>query len=213
MSIPARLLLAVALTLPLVPRPAAAVDEVAGQERLGLRAGYIGTSDGLHESFGDGWDISLFFNEKLYSKILLDIRLGAIYLGDTSIPDLDDQLTLSPGIVSQMRFLYFSAGPLAGFRMGSSLSGYASLGIGVYTVGMSFSSGVSAFDYSDQHIGFNGGLGLARRIAGDWSFELNSTVHYFSVDQNANDLYYLFTDGADAPLLLGVALGITVDLR
>jgi hypothetical protein len=213
MPVTHRVLLAAALVMVLLPRAAGAVDEAAGQERLGFRAGYVGTTDGLNDFYGDGWDLTLFFTEKLYSKILLDVRLGAIYLGDALEPDLDDQITLSPGIVSQLRFLYFSAGPLAGFKLGQSYSGYASLGIGIYSVSMEFDSGVSAFDYSDQHIGYNGGLGLARRIASNWSIELNGTVHYFGVDENATDLYWVFTGGADAPLLVGVALGLTVDLR
>ena len=213
MPTPTRVLATTALALLLLPRSAAAVDEAAGQERLGVRVGYIETFDGLYASYGSGWDLTLFFHEKLYSKILLDIRLGAIYLGDARNPDLDDQITLSPGIVSEMRFLYFSAGPLAGFKLGSANSGYVSAGIGIYSASMVFDSGIAAFDYSDQHIGFNGGLGLSRRISTNWSVELNGTVHYFSIDEHPTDLYYLFTGGADAPLLAGVALALAVDLR
>jgi hypothetical protein len=33
------------------------------------------------------------------------------------------------------------------------------------------------------------------------------------VDQSSNDLYTLFTGGADSPFLLGIAVGLTVDLR
>jgi hypothetical protein len=205
--------LAAACALVVFPRAAAAVDEAAGQERLGVRIGYVEAFDGLHASYGNGWDLTLFFHEKLYRKILLDIRLGAIYMGDALDPDLDDAITFSPGIVSQMRFLYFSAGPMAGFKIGSANSAYASLGVGVYSVSMTFSSGVSAFDYSDQHIGFNGGLGLSRRLSTNWSFELNGAVHYFGVDSNASDLYWVFTNGADSPLLVGIAAGLTVDLR
>ena len=208
-----RTVLAFALLVLPFARPAAAVDEAAGQERLGVRAGYILTSDGLHENFGDGWDLTLFFTEKLYSRILLDIRIGAVYLGDSRNAELDDEILMSPGIVSEMRLLYFSAGPLAGFRVGSSWSGYASLGVGIYSVSLVFSSGVSAFDYSDQHVGFNGGVGLSRRISDNWSFEANGTVHYFGIDQNGTDLYYVFTDRADAPLIVGIAVGLTVDIR
>ena len=82
MSSLARLVPAAALIALLLPQPAAAVDEAAGQERLGVRAGYAETSDGLYASYGSGWDLTLFFTEKLYSTILLDIRLGAIYLGE-----------------------------------------------------------------------------------------------------------------------------------
>jgi hypothetical protein len=207
------LVLGVVALAALTVRPAAAVDEAAGQERIGIRFGYVESSDGLHATYGNGWDLTLFFNEKLYSRILLDIRLGAVYLGEALNPDLDDDITMSYGIVSEMRLLYFSAGPLAGFRVGSSWSGYASAGIGIYSVSMTFDSGASAFDYSDQHIGYNGSVGVARRVSTNWSLEANATVHYFGVDENNTDLYYVFTDGADAPLLVGVALGLTIDLR
>jgi hypothetical protein len=43
--------------------------------------------------------------------------------------------------------------------------------------------------------------------------ELNGTLHYFDIDPEASDLYWLFTGGADDPLLVGVALGVTLDLR
>jgi opacity protein-like surface antigen len=208
-----RVLLAAAFVAMVLPRAAAAVDEAAGQERLGLRAGYLATADGLNDTYGDGWDITIFFTERLVSRILLDVRLGAMYFGDAPIPDNPELILFAPGTYSQMRFFYFSAGPLAGFRMGNSYSGYLSLGIGIYTVSMGFTSSISGYDYSDQHIGYNGGAGMAWRIASNWSVELNGTVHYFAVDQNLSDLYWIFTDGADSPLVLGIALGVTVDLR
>ncbi|MDH4036856.1 MAG: porin family protein [Candidatus Krumholzibacteria bacterium] len=219
MTVLQRALLAAALVAALLPGAAAAVDEAAGQERLGIRAGYVQTKDGLNDAYGDGWDLTLFFTEKLYSRILLDVRLGAIYLGETLDPDLNQKvldnygIILPLGTIPSMRYLYFSAGPLFGFNVGSSSSGYISAGIGIYSVSMEFTPGVTTFDYSDQHIGYNGGLGFSRRIASNWSLELNGTVHYFGIDENDNDLYWVFTSEADAPLLLGVALGLTVDLR
>ncbi len=208
-----RALLAVTLLAPLFARPAAAIDDAAGQERLGVRVGYIETSDGLHGTFGDGWDLTLFFTEQVYSKILLDIRIGAIYLGDALNPDLDDRVTNTPGIVSEMRVLSFSVGPMAGLSVGASYSAWISAGIGVYSVSMVFDSGLSVFDYSDQHVGFNGGVGLSRRISMNWSLEVSASLHYFSVDREPSDLYYVFTDGADSPLLAGLLLGATLDLR
>jgi len=80
-------------------------------------------------------------------------------------------------------------------------------------VSVSFSSAITAFDYSDQHVGFNGGLGVTRRITGNVSAELNGSVHYVNVDENLTDLYWAFTNGGDAPLMLGLALGVVVDLH
>jgi hypothetical protein len=137
---PMRALFATLLLLAVFTGPARAVDDAAGQERLGARVGYIQTYDGLNENFGDGWDLTLYFTEKLYKKVLLDIRLGAIYLGDSMKPEIADSLLLTRDTVTEMRFFYFSAGPMAGFNVGDSWAGYASLGIGVYSVSLGFNS-------------------------------------------------------------------------
>jgi len=213
MRVRASVLIAATVVATMFPRGALAVDAAAGNERLGLRAGYIGASDGLRDFYGNGWDLTLFFTEKVYSRLLLDIRLGAIYMGDAVDPNLDDLLTLRPDVVSTMRFIYFSAGPMVGFDLGGSYSGYASAGIGIYSVSMLFDYGLPGFDYSDQHVGFNAGAGISARIAMNWSLELNGTIHYVKTGEGATDLYWLFTDAADPPLLIGIALGVSWDLR
>ncbi|HEX5131028.1 MAG TPA: hypothetical protein VFX92_00925 [Candidatus Krumholzibacteria bacterium] len=204
-------LLLAGLAVPLLTRPAAAIDDAAGRERLGVRASYITSNDGLRDSYGDGWDLTLYFTETVLSKLVLDIRLGAIYLGEALKPDLDDQITNSYGVVSQMRVLYFSVGPMVGFRLGGANTGYASAGVGIYSVSIQLDSAISAYDLSDQEVGFNGGIGIARRLSTNWSLEGNATVHYFGIA--SNNLYGLFTENADSPLLLGIGLGVTVDLR
>jgi hypothetical protein len=193
--------------------PAAAMDDTAAKERVGIRFGFVAANDGLRDTFGDGWDATLFFTEKITTRLLLDIRLGAIYQGDMKTTELDDEITNIPDVVSEMRFLYFSVGPILSFPLGGPNTAYASLGFGVYSVSLLFDTGVTAFDFSDQHLGLNGGLGISRRIATSWCVELNGTVHYFSVDTQSSDLYWTFTDGADNPLLVSVAMGVTLDLR
>jgi len=206
-----RLLLVLALATIALPSISAAQEDSG--ERLGVRAGYMSSDDGLYEYYGDGWDLTLYFTEHLYRKLLLNVQLAAIYLGDARVPDLDDQLTVSYGIVSQMRFFYFSVGPMLRIPIGQSWATCAAAGVGIYSVSVSFSSAITAFDYSDQHVGFNGGLGVTRRITGNVSAELNGSVHYVNVDENLTDLYWAFTNGGDAPLMLGLALGVVVDLH
>ncbi len=208
-----RLACATAVLLVSAVLPAAAMDATASNERVGIRFGYEGTNDGLHDTFGAGWDATLFFTERITTHFLLDIRLGAIYLGDMLTTELDDEITHMPNVVSEMRFLYFSVGPIVSVALGGSNTGYASFGLGVYSVSLLFDSGVTAFDFSDQHLGLNGGLGISRRIATSWCVEINSTVHFFDVDTQSSDLYWTFTDGADNPVLVSVALGVTLDLR
>jgi opacity protein-like surface antigen len=204
------LLAGILLAMPFV---AHAVDQAAGKERIGVRAGGIATFDGLEDAYGGGWSLTLFFTEKVANRFFVDIHLGALYLGDLKFEELDDQLTRTPGIQGAMRILYFSVGPMVGVPLGGAYALYGSAGVGVYSVSMQFDTGITAYDFSDQTIGFNGGLGLSRRISANWCIEANASAHYFLTDKDPTDLYYAFTGGADAPVLLDVALGATLDLR
>ena len=102
---------------------------------------------------------------------------------------------------------------MVGTSLGGPWSMHAAAGAGIYSVSMVFTDVLTPFDLSDQKFGFNGGLGFARRIAGNWSIETDATAHYFMIEENINDLYFAFTDGADAPLIFDVTLGLTLDLR
>jgi hypothetical protein len=192
---------------------ALAVDEAASNERVGFRVGGLVTSDGLHDAYGDGWELTLFFTEKIAQPLLLDIRLGALYLGDLKYPELDDSLTFTNNVTSSMRILYISAGPMYGIPITGSSTLYASAAAGLYSVSMEFDSGVTAWDYSDQTFGVSGGLGIVHRVSASWSIDANATVHYMRIEESSSDLYYAFTDGADAPLIVDIAFGLTLDLH
>ncbi len=195
------------------PASSRAFDQLAGKERIGVRTGGLLTVDGLNDAYGNGWDLTLFFTERITRHLLLDVRLGALYLGDLQIEDLDDKLLNQSGIQGSMRILYISVGPMVGRSIGGPYSMHVAAGAGIYSVSMVFTDVLTPFDLSDQKFGFNGGLGFAWRIAGNWSIEADGTAHYFTVEENSNDLYFAFTDGADAPLIFDVTLGLTVDLR
>ena len=196
-----------------VPVICAAIDDIAARERVGVRVGGLATFDGLNDAYGNGWSLTLFLTERITRPLLLDIRLGALYPGDLVYEDLDDRLLNSAGIQGSMRILYLSIGPMLARSLGGAYATYASAGVGIYSVSMVFTDVLTPFDLSDQYFGFNGGLGLQRRLSGNWSVEASTTVHYFPIDKSINDIYYAFTDGADAPLILDIALGLTVDLR
>lgn len=195
------------------PAASHAFDQLAGKERLGVRSGGLVTMDGLNEAYGNGWDLTLFFTERITHHLLLDVRLGALYLGELKFEHLDDELLHQSGIQGSMRILYISVGPMVGTAIGGPWSMHAAAGAGIYSVSMVFTDVLTPFDLSDQKFGFNGGLGLARRLSGNWSIEADGTAHYFMIDEDPNDLYFAFTDGADAPLIFDVTLGLTVDLR
>jgi hypothetical protein len=78
---------------------------------------------------------------------------------------------------------------------------------------MVFTNAQTPFDLSAQHWGFNGGLGLARRLGAKWSIEADALAHYVLTTDNFNDVYFAFTDGAGRPVIAELTLGATLDLR
>ena len=206
---------AVAACVILAPQPGRAQEKAAdaSHSRVGVRIGGLATFDGFNDKYGDGWQMSLFFTERMISWLDLEIRIGALYMGDLQDAELDDEQTGRFGIGSAMRILYFSAGPMVDTRLGSNTTGYLSAGVGVYSVSIEFDSGVTSFDFSDQDVGFNGGAGLSRRLSTNWSVEANTTLHYVIVSDIPQDIYYSFTEGADAPFILDISLGVTLGLR
>lgn len=196
-------------------RPCSAVDDLAAQERLGGRIGYVESYDGVYQYYGPGWDVTLYFNERIHQRLFFDLHVGAIYLGDILDPELDDLITGYTDVRSEMRMFYFSVGLLYGIPLGSS--GYTvttALAAGVYSVSVAFASDFTADDISDTYFGGNGSLGIARRIGTNWMLEANCTVHTFDSSTGYSDLLWVFTKGtATDPVLVGVSLGLVIDLR
>ena len=114
-----------------------------------------------------------------------------------------------------MRIFYFSVGLLDGIPLGSS--GYTvttALAAGVYSVSVAFAAEFTADDISDTYFGGNASLGIARRIGTNWMLEANCTVHTFDTTAGYGDLLWVFTKGtAVDPVLVGVSLGLVLDLR
>jgi len=181
------------------------------QERLGGRAALTGTAGDLNEYFGHGYDLTLFFTERLFSTLYLDVRIGATYLGDLLVTGLDDSLTRVPGINSEMRLAYLTLGPQYATAISETHTLYFSLGLGIYTVSLLFDTGVQAFDESDQHFGMSAGAGMYWRITDNWNIDVNATLQTLWADDN--DLYPLFTGGDKNPLLLVVGAGVAMNLR
>jgi hypothetical protein len=197
----------------LAPTVSGAVDQLAGKERIGGRVGGVFTMDDLERAYGGGWGPTLFFTERISRPLYFDVRIGALYLGALKLTDLDDELLSTPGVTGSMRLLYISVGPLVGWSLGGAYSMYASAGGGIYSVSMEFTDLLTPFDLSDQYFGANGGLGLCRRLTGNWSLELYSVAHYFITDEAIDDIYWAFTEGDSSPLVLEAGLGVVVDLR
>ncbi len=196
-------------------RPSMAVDNVAADQRLGARAGYIYTDDGIDQYYGPGWEITLGFNQRIWSRLFFDLHVGAIYLGDVLDPELDDDITNTDNVESEMRTFYFSVGAVYGIPLGSTAYTLTtSLAAGVYSVSVALASDFSAIDLSDQYFGGQAGLGLVWRVGTSWSLEANATAYYFDNAAAVDDLLWTFTnDTAVDPVLLGFSVGVMIDLR
>src|SRR5712672_918956 len=144
------LVIVLACAAAMMPRLARAFDETAAKERLGVRLGGLATFDGLNDAYGNGWNLSLFFSEKLSRHLLIDVRIGALYLGALKFTELDDKLTNQHGIEGSMRVLYLTLGPMVGRSIAGMYSVNASAGVGIYSVSMVFSNAITPFDLSDQ---------------------------------------------------------------
>jgi len=195
-------------------RPSAAVDSVAAEQRLGARVGYVETFEGLNDQYGPGWNITLLFQQHIWSHLFFELNVGAIYYGEPLDPEIDDDITNIDNIETELRTFYFSGGVVYGIPLGGSYTLTTSVAVGIYSASLAVQTDFVADDLSDQYFGGQAGLGLVWRVGTSWSLEASSTVYYFSTNAQIDDLLWFFSDGTiEDPMLLGINLGVIVDLR
>jgi opacity protein-like surface antigen len=191
------------------------------RERLGVRASVTGTMSDLNENFGNGYDFTLYFTERIWRGLNLDVRIGATYLGDL-IPDsiateftksLDVILAEDQRVSSEMRLAYLTLGPQYVWRLNNTQNLYGSLGLGIYSVSMLFDTGIQAFDLSDQHFGGSAGGGFLWRITDNWNIDVNATAHGIWTGDDTTTLYYRFSGKGRNPVIYNIGLGLAMDLR
>jgi len=184
------------------------------RERLGGRVGGITTTGGLGSAYGDGWQATLYFTERIGRGWYFGVSIGAIYMGDLWDPATAEAYTGFENVDSEMRILLLSVGPQYTLGLSDSWLAYAGVQAGVYSVSLLFDTGLQAFkDSQPAHLGGNLSLGFMWRITSNWNIDLSSTLHHFRTSSKANDLFYRFTGGDSDPLLLEVSAGIAIDLR
>jgi opacity protein-like surface antigen len=187
------------------------------QERLGARAAFAGTVGDLNQHFGHGYDLTLYFTERLIGTFYLDVRIGATYFGDLLIPEIGEtfarrqNILFTGGVTSEMRLAYLTLGPQYTSDISDTKTVYFSAGLGIYTVSMYFDTGVQAADFSDQHFGVSAGIGMFWRITDNWNLDFNATLQSLWTDQD--DLYPIFTGGGHNPMLLVAGVGLAMNLR
>ncbi len=206
--------LLVVITLTILATSLPATAQPSGdppRERLGARAAFTGTLGTLNRHFGNGYDFTLYFTERVWKPLYFEVNIGATYFGDLLIPEIGEKFTGQQGIASEMRLAYVTIGPQYTSIMSETKTAYISLGLGIYTVSMIFDTGVKSFDLSDQHFGLSGGFGMFWRITDNWNIDVNATVNALQTDDD--DLYPIFTGGGKNPIIYAVGLGLAMDLR
>lgn len=195
------------------------------RERLGARVSFTGTTGRLKNHFGHGYDFTLYFTERIYRSLNLEIQIGATYLGDVFqrelgaevLQDLDSRFFLppgDPGVDTEIRFAYLTIGPQYTWPTSETHTWYGSFGLGVYSASALFDTGVMAQNYSNQRFGINVGAGLLWRITDNWNLEVTTRIHkVWTGDYHRYNYYSRLTEGGDDPWLLGLGLGVALDLR
>jgi len=184
------------------------------RERLGGKVGGVTTTGGLNSSYGNGWQATLYFYERIGKSWYLGVSIGAIYMGDLWDPAAAEEYTGIADINSEMRVLLLSVGPQYTLGLSDSWLAYAGLEAGVYSVSLLFDTGIQAFsDSQPAHLGGNLSLGMLWRITSNWNIDLSTTLHHFRTSSKANDIFYKFTGGDADPLLLEASIGLVIDLR
>jgi hypothetical protein len=200
----------IALTLTLSASAISQAQTPPIRERLGVRIGAIVPGGKLQSSHGNGYNLTLNFTERINKPLFLDFRIGAMYMGDLLQTEINDALPTFE-YTTEMRILVFNFGLQFVQEIGKTLNAYAGLAGGIYSVSILFDSGVTAGDFSDQHLGGNGTLGTYWRITKTWNLDASFVLHYFRTGDDG--LYTLYTGGGIDAILYQIALGIAIDLR
>jgi opacity protein-like surface antigen len=185
-------------------------DKDPDRERLGGRIGYVATTSDLDNSFGGGLDLALHFIHRFKKTFSVDFTLGAFYLGETSRDDiLVNGATASD---ESMRIITFTVAPMIELPVNDRTNFYMSGGVGLYTVSLLVDSGVFQFDFTDNHVGINGGLGVLRHVTENWFLDLNIQIHKFWTSDDIDDIFFVYSDGDSNPLFYQITAGAMLRL-
>lgn len=201
-------LVLIALTLTVADRATAQAPTV--RERLGGRFGAILSNKELSDNFGNGYNLELNFTERITRSWFVEIRIGALYMGDLNNQEITNMLW--PGFISEMRILLATVGPQYDRLLSEHFSAYGGAGAGIYTVSMLLDSGVLAGDFSDQHFGWQAHGGIYFRLTRALHLDLNATMHFVHTGGGLT-LFREVTGGGSNPMLLQLALGLSLELR
>ena len=181
-------------------------------ERLGLRFGYVGTTSGISETFGGGLNVSLHWVQSIREPFGLNFALGAFAMGSTDREDITlSYFGLNLDDVS-MRIVHFSLGPMAEIPISERLRFQTAARAGLYTVTLFVTQGLNQGDPSDNHLGVNFTGGLVYRMSRNWFLDIDLQLHKIFTSEDADDLFYVYSEGDTNPLFYNVNIGLMLRL-
>lgn len=191
------------------------------KERIGLRAGYAWTPNGLSDAFGGAVNLSLHFIQRIKKPLAVDVTLGAIYLGSTDtevdIADANGNIYFTTRWFDNvsMRIITVTAAPMIELTRGDRWSYYFAAGPGLYATTLILDQGFEEWsDFTDYYFGLTGGAGVMRRLSTNWFADLNLHLHQFFTPDDPEDVnwIYEFSGGDSDPLFWSITAGVSLRL-
>jgi opacity protein-like surface antigen len=184
----------------------------AERERLGLQAGYVGTTSDLGNNFGGGFNLCLHWIQHIRHPLFVDFTLGAFYMGKTDRQDITLDLLGQNFDNTSLRIIRFTLAPLVEMPVSDRTTGYVSLGGGVYIVSLLLDEAFQEFDLTNNHFGISVGAGVAHQITQNWFVEFHAELHKMWTSTASDDIFYRYSDGDKNPLFYQAAVGVLLRL-
>jgi opacity protein-like surface antigen len=182
------------------------------RERLGLRAGFVGTPSDLSNTFGNGFNLALHWIQHIKHPLFLDVTLGAFYMGRTDRDDITQNFFNQSFDGTSLRIIRFTIAPLFEFNVNEKTAAYLSVGGGVYIVSLLLDEAFYEFDSTDNHMGVNVGTGVTYRITTNWFLDFHAEMHKFWTSTASDDIFLVYSEGDQDPLFFQVTAGLLLRL-
>lgn len=182
------------------------------RERLGVRAGYTGTTSGLDDTFGGGFNLALHWIQYVRYPLFADFTLGAFYMGKTGRQDITFDIFQQNFDNTSMRIIRLTAAPMIEMPVNERTTAYASFGGGLYVVSVLLDEAFLEFDATDNHLGISIAAGVDHRFTQNWSFDFHAEFHKIWTSDHSDDLFYRYSEGDQDPLFYQIAAGVSLRL-
>jgi opacity protein-like surface antigen len=182
------------------------------RDRLGFRAGYVGTPSSISDAFGGGLDLSLHWVHRFKYPFAIDATLGGSYMGSTGREDITISIFGQRFDNVAMRLLHITVAPMMEFALGERTHFFLSAGGGMYRVSVLVDQAFSEADLSNSHFGVVAGGGIIRRISGNWFLDASVRANKFWTSTDIDDWFFRYSQGDGNPVFYNVSLGLMLRL-